>query len=145
MDIFFQFPPAGNLIISEPQTEDTVALDEDDFKHMLETVKKEKPEWLSAKISPDDIKLIKTCDACPEQYDAFYKDEQVGYLRLRFGIFTVQAPDHKNTIVFQQEFPGDYKGNFTDEEREFYLDCAKQAIIEFYIKKEKPEWLENET
>jgi hypothetical protein len=46
MDIFFQFPPAGNLIISKPQTEDTVGLDKNDFDRLIECVKQEKPEWL---------------------------------------------------------------------------------------------------
>ena len=37
-----------------------------------------------------EIKLIQTCGACPEQYDAFIGEEQVGYLRLRHGYFRWQ-------------------------------------------------------
>ena len=36
-------------------------------------------------IKLSEIKLVKTCSACPEQYDAFYEDHQVGYLRVRHG------------------------------------------------------------
>ena len=32
-------------------------------------------------------RLILTCGACPEQYDVFDGDRQVGYLRLRHGHF----------------------------------------------------------
>ena len=39
------------------------------------------------------LKLVLTCGACPEQYDAFDGERQVGYLRLRHGHFTVTCPD----------------------------------------------------
>lgn len=29
------------------------------------------------------IHLVKTCEACPEQYDAYLGEKRVGYLRLR--------------------------------------------------------------
>lgn len=38
-----------------------------------------------------EIELIQTCGACPEQYEAYYKDHQVGYLRLRHGYFSVSC------------------------------------------------------
>jgi hypothetical protein len=76
----------------------------------------------------DDIELIKTCDESPEQYDAFYKGEQVGYLRLRHGEFRVDYPEcGEETIYYSEQMNGD--GKFEDDEREHFLLKAKQAII----------------
>ena len=33
-----------------------------------------------------------TCFACPEQYDVFLDGEQVGYLRLKHGVFRCDYP-----------------------------------------------------
>ena len=35
------------------------------------------------------LNFKKTCDACPEQYDVFKDEKQVGYVRLRWGNLTV--------------------------------------------------------
>jgi len=72
----------------------------------------------------DDIELIKTCDESPEQYDAFYKGEQVGYLRLRHGEFRVDYPNcGEETIYYSEQMKGD--GRFEDDEREHFLLKAK--------------------
>ena len=81
----------------------------------------------------NEIALTKTCDGCPEQYDAYLNGEQVGYLRLRHGGFTVKCPDHMGEIVLSCNPDGD--GVFDDYERSFYLDTAKRAILHFYINK----------
>lgn len=78
-----------------------------------------------------EMVLVKTCDACPEQYDAFLNGQQVGYLRLRHGGFTVTCPDVGGEVVLSCNPNGD--GEFDDHERPFYLSIAKQAIIHFYI------------
>lgn len=72
------------------------------------------------------IRLRQTCGACPEQYDAYEGDEKVGYLRLRHGSFTVDCPDHTGTCVYQAAPRGD--GIFEDEERDYYLRFAVDAI-----------------
>lgn len=75
----------------------------------------------------DGLTLVLTCGACPEQYDVFNtKDEQVGYLRLRHGNFTVECPDVRGTLVYAAQPKGD--GIFEYEEREFYLTEAVKAI-----------------
>lgn len=73
-----------------------------------------------------EIELIETCGACPEQYDAFLNGKQVGYLRLRHGHFRVDYPDCGGETIYEAEPKGD--GLFDDDEREFYLNEAKQAI-----------------
>jgi hypothetical protein len=72
------------------------------------------------------IRLVLTCDACPEQYDAFYGDQMVGYLRLRHGRFIVNCPDIGGDLVYSASPDGD--GAFNDDEREKYLQSAVKAI-----------------
>jgi len=73
------------------------------------------------------IKLVKTCGACPEQYDAFdEKGNQVGYLRLRHGYFSVSFPDVGGETIYEAYPQGD--GLFEYEERDRYLSLAVNAI-----------------
>lgn len=79
----------------------------------------------------DDIRLIRTCEACPEQYDAFDQaGNQIAYLRLRHGYFTVKCPDVGGELVYSGEPSGD--GRFEDKERGEYLFAAKTAIAAYY-------------
>lgn len=81
----------------------------------------------------EDINLVMTCGACPEQYDAFIDNERVGYLRLRHGYFYVDFPECGGETIYDAHPKGD--GIFETEEREFYLLEAKKAIIKkLYIK-----------
>lgn len=85
----------------------------------------------------NQIELVMTCAACPEQYDAFYKGKQVGYLRLRHGEFRVDFPTcGDETIFYSEEMQGD--GMFEDDEREHFLMKAKEAIAK-KLKEEKEE------
>ncbi len=76
------------------------------------------------KIGP--YKLIQTCGACPEQYDVFKDEKQVGYLRLRHGYFRADYPDVGGETVYEAYPNGD--GVFEDHERDFYLYEAIKAI-----------------
>lgn len=72
------------------------------------------------------IRLVLTCGACPEQYDAFLGEERVGYLRLRHGRFTVECPDSGGLRVYEARPKGD--GIFDLNERDHYLGHAVAAI-----------------
>lgn len=72
------------------------------------------------------IRLVKTCRACPEQYDAFVGDRKVGYLRLRHGYFTAEVPDFDGDLVYSARTIGD--GEFDESERALHLEQAKNAI-----------------
>ncbi len=85
-----------------------------------------------------EIKLVETCWACPEQYDAFLNGKQVGYLRLRHGQFTVECPDVEDELVYSAKPIGD--GRFETNERDLYLNKAKKAILN-WISKNRPELL----
>lgn len=73
------------------------------------------------------LRLVLTCGAMPEQYDVFKGSEQVAYLRLRHGYFSVEYPDCGGQLLYEAEPMGD--GVFEDEERALYLCRAKAAII----------------
>ena len=74
----------------------------------------------------DGYDLIMTSNACPEQYDVFKDGQQVGYLRLRHGKFTVRVPDVGGEVVYEACPAGD--GNFDINERDMYLRNAIEAI-----------------
>lgn len=83
-----------------------------------------------------DFKL--TCLACPEQYDVFLDDEEVGYIRLRHGVLSVDfTPTEERLgewdadVIYPQELKiltGD--GNFSnEEERNYFLNrCAEEIL-----------------
>ena len=71
--------------------------------------------------------LVCTCDACPEQYDVFKDQRQVGYLRLRHGEFRADVPECGGKTVYETcDCEGD--GCFEDEERMKFLTLAVEAI-----------------
>lgn len=72
------------------------------------------------------IKLIQTCSACPEQYDAYLNGTVVGYLRLRHGYFRAE---YFGTEVYSASPKGD--GFFdNDDERVRHLNAACKAILD---------------
>ncbi len=81
---------------------------------------------LGREIDANDIRLIRTCEACPEQYDAYHKDMLCGYLRLRHGSFRVDFPNVDGVTIYNAEPEGD--GEFMAYEREHYLFAAQKAI-----------------
>lgn len=75
------------------------------------------------------ITFVRTCYACPEQYDAFDGNgKQIGYLRLRHSQFTVECPDVGGELVYIENVGDDDTGIFSDEERATYLKKAAYAI-----------------
>lgn len=79
----------------------------------------------------DEIDLQETCGACPEQYDAYIGELQVGYLRLRHGFFRVDVPQCRGEVVYKTYPDGD--GCFTDSERDHFLNEAKRAIANWLL------------
>jgi hypothetical protein len=84
----------------------------------------------------DGVKLVLTCGACPEQYDAYLDDRQIGYMRLRHGVFTVDYPDHGGAQVYcTTDLWGD--GEFWDAaERKKHLTKAVKALLERHVQAE---------
>lgn len=79
-------------------------------------------------VTGKDLHFIQTCSAFPEQYDVLYNGKTVGYIRLRWGNMYVECPDVGGELVYEAQ-PEEGFGDFhTDEEREYYLGCARNAI-----------------
>ena len=74
-----------------------------------------------------DYMLKCTCSACPEQYDVFVNGDQIGYLRLRHGVFRADYPDVGGHTVYTTNTVGD--GCFDNAaEREKELTAAINAL-----------------
>lgn len=71
----------------------------------------------------EQIELDQTCFACPQEYDAYYEGEKIGYLRLRHGFFYADYLDQR---VYEANTIGD--GIFDPSEEAKHLRKAKKAI-----------------
>ena len=85
------------------------------------------------------MRLAKTCPANPEQYDVFHGKQKIGYLRLRYGRFTVDfLPNGKHDDdaieLWQANTIGD--GEFDASEREKFLSVAKTLLRKAFEMKE---------
>lgn len=78
-----------------------------------------------------NLNFIKTCDCCPEQYDVLNQDdEQVGYVRLRYGFLRCDYPNVGGETIYTYDFEDDYLGQFPDADREKHLNIIADKIIE---------------
>lgn len=79
------------------------------------------------------LRFVETCGACPEQYDVFLDDRQVGYVRLRHGYLSIRYPDVSGDEVYQA-YPRNSDGCFTDDGvRRRHLKRGAKAILEKLI------------
>lgn len=82
------------------------------------------------KLTVNVLTIEKTCSSHPEQYDVFHFGEQIGYLRLRHGVFTAVADGGEGKeVVYTAEPDGD--GAFYDEERERYVSAACAELLHY--------------
>ena len=80
--------------------------------------------------------FLKTCEACPEQYDIYTKSgQQVGYVRLRWGELRVDYPKCGCDTIYSYKFEDNMKGGFdSQEERDkFLLDIVKALKPLLYV------------
>lgn len=74
------------------------------------------------------LRFVMTCSRCPEQYEVFHGNRQVGYVRLRHGSLRLDFPDHGGKTLFQENYGYNDCGMFmSEQDRSDYLD--KFAII----------------
>lgn len=79
-----------------------------------------------------ELMFVKTCEACPEQYDVYTKDnKRIGYVRLRWGLLRAEYiyEDERET-VYIKTFHNDDGCFETEEDRQYHLKkIAKKLII----------------
>lgn len=72
------------------------------------------------------LKFVRTCSACPEQYDVYHPEGYVvGYVRLRHGILTCTYPDVGGEELFTYDFDcalGEFDNE--DHRKMFLRFCA---------------------
>lgn len=77
------------------------------------------------------LSFIKTCSACPEQYDVEYDGKQVGYIRLRYGGLTVEYPDVGGEIIYEASIGDGWTGEFeSEEQRQYHINNIADIILE---------------
>lgn len=82
------------------------------------------------------LNLVCTCGAYPEQYDVFDENKnQVAYYRLRHGYFRVEVPYSGGETIYEA-YPKGY-GLFQENEKDFFLEEAENAVFKYYGTKEK--------
>lgn len=76
--------------------------------------------------------LLKTCSACPEQYDVVRDGKQVGYLRPRHGVFRADCLGClQHTVLCTEDVKGD--GVFEYDERTMWLARAIAEIDKYLL------------
>lgn len=77
-----------------------------------------------------------TCVACPEQYDVFLDEQQVGYVRLRYGRLTACLGEVGGELIYDYDFTGfesGWLGVFPNSGvREAHLNKIADCIINRY-------------
>lgn len=78
--------------------------------------------------------IVQTCGMCPEQYECFDEyGNQIAYLRLRWGSYTVSCPDATFNSVHVYGTDTQGHGNFYDDtERLEQLSATIDAIDNYY-------------
>lgn len=107
-------------------------------------------EVLQSDIIIDGLCFKQTCFACPEQYDVYQDDKQVGYVRLRHGYLSLSNTDISEDWfelgTGDKNFPKPYRligdDRFDDDnERLFYLTLFAKII---HKKSKEPTWQAND-
>lgn len=74
-------------------------------------------------------RFVKTCSACPEQYDVIMGDKKIAYIRLRWGVLTCQMG---NSTIYEYYFNDNMKGCFdSDDEREIFFGIILKVIMKY--------------
>lgn len=97
----------------------------------------------------DKIRLECTCIACPEQYDMFINDTQVGYIRYRWGYLTCHPCNDGNIdwnkTAFEWEHLNDgWSGIIPDDQRDTLLQQCKNAIAKYIWEGTELNWDETD-
>jgi hypothetical protein len=80
----------------------------------------------------NSYRFDQTSEFAPEQYEIYDCDNnQIGYLRLRHGVFSVRVPDYGGTEILTAYPKGD--ADFEPEERYKFLRQALDSIIEYQV------------
>lgn len=85
------------------------------------------------------LNFVKTCNACPEQYDVYDKDHNiVGYVRLRWGVLSCEYPDVNGEVIYHTDIGDGLTGCFEkQEDRDYHLNAIAIRILDKIKQSEK--------
>lgn len=69
-----------------------------------------------------DLKLDKTCESCPEQYNVYYDGQQIGYIRRRWDKIWAHCPNVFGEVVHEA----------TDDLMPAGLKVAVESIVTWF-------------
>lgn len=97
---------------------------------------------LDAQFTAHGLAFVRTCGACPEQYDVYDgRGSQVGYVRLRWGVLEAEFEECGGPTIYTHAFTDDgdmFKGAFdSQEEREYHLNQIALALRQTIDSNEK--------
>ena len=79
-----------------------------------------------------DLEIIKTCECSPEQYDVYIKEDGerkiIGYMKLRWGTFTVSYPNVSGECIYSHSFSDAYKGMFSNEGEKLKVEVDEKEV-----------------
>ncbi len=87
-------------------------------------------------VIPEGFTVRLTCISVPEQWDIFYDDEQVGYLRCRHSRWSLEYPDCGGEVLIHEWWHperSNYESNF-DDERPAIFERVFRAIVERHVR-----------
>ena len=94
------------------------------FAEALKAVQEYTPEFLNSEPKEEygfyGLQIRNIGIACPEQYEIYYQNRKVGYVRLRHGLLRANYPDHNGETIYTKNLSCD--GSFdSQEQRESHL------------------------
>lgn len=82
------------------------------------------------------IKLFKTCEACPEQYEVYNEGENIGYIRYRRGWLKANPIINGEYLfdenVVEEQIGDQYDGILPEDSREVLLKNCITKIVEYH-------------
>ena len=77
--------------------------------------------YKTKEINIKKYKIIRSCGACPEQYDIILNNKFIAFIRLRHGILTCENPE-QTKIYYKDNI--NYDGSFWDnkKDRELFIN-----------------------
>lgn len=112
-----------------------------DYKKKIESEKSRLEKTLNGfykKCGSNDVVLKRNCQRSPEQYIIYIKGIEVGYIKYRHGVLTI---NYKDVDIYEEEAPEDWEDDdeLPDIARVFVLNFCKNIITFYHNKHNKKE------
>lgn len=69
--------------------------------------------------------FVQTCQCCPEQYDIYYKGDQIGYLRYRYGVLDLRYRNVAGPCIYKKTIGDNMDGYLGNQRVKYLKKCAR--------------------